>query len=125
MNLQEYKERLTILLNQEVISEKSSNVALMAFKELLKLLNKTKIEQGEMLFTHLPMALTRISKGETVEGPAKEIVDEIKHSPYFTMAKSQVESIEKYWCDPLPQEEKEYLYMHYSTVININVQGGA
>lgn len=124
MNLQDYKERLGILLKQEVITEKSCDVALQAFEELLKILNKTEIDQAEMLFTHLPMALTRISNGGNVEGPAKEIVNEIYHSPHFPIAESQVKGIEENWKDPIPQGEKDYLYMHYSTVLNINVQGG-
>ncbi|MED3655178.1 PRD domain-containing protein [Heyndrickxia sporothermodurans] len=124
MNLNEYKERLTILLEQEVITDKSSDVALQAFKELLKILNTTELDQAEMLFTHLPMALTRMSNGENVEGPAKEIVNEIYDSPHFLIAKTQVEWIEENWNHLLPQEEKDYLYMHYSTVLTINVQGG-
>lgn len=125
MNLQEYKERLTILLEQEVITEKSSDVSLLAFKALLKVLNKIEVKQAEMLFTHLPMALTRISNGENLEGPAPEIITEIINSPYFSIAKSQVGWIEENWNNPLPQGEKDYLYMHYSNVLTINVQGGA
>lgn len=125
MNLQEYQVRLTILLEQEVITEKSSDVSLLAFKELLKVIEKTDIEQAEMLFTHLPMALTRISKGETLEGPADEIIADITNSPYFSIAESQVSWIEENWNQALPQEEKNFLYLHYSNVFNINVQGGA
>lgn len=125
MNLQEYKERLTILIEQEVITEQAYDVALLAFRQLLEVLNKTEVEQAEMLFTHLPMALTRISKGENVEGPAAEIVNEIYNSPNFSVARSQVEWIEEKWNKILPQGEKDYLYMHYSTILNINIQGGA
>ncbi len=124
MDLQEYNKRLKILLDQEVITPKSNEIAIFAFKELLKVLNKAEIDQATMLFTHLPMALTRISKGENVESPAADIINEIVTSQYFPIAKAQVDLIEMHWGNPLPQSEKNYLYMHYSNVINMNLQGG-
>ncbi|KIY23132.1 MULTISPECIES: PRD domain-containing protein [Mesobacillus] len=121
MKLEEYIERLRILLEQEVITTKSYEVALEAYNELLKVLNKTEVTQAEMLFTHLPMALTRINNEYIVEGPVKEIVDEIMNSKHFAIAKSQVDIIEENWGNVLPQGEKDFLYLHYTTVLDLNL----
>ncbi|GIN63933.1 hypothetical protein J27TS8_39260 [Robertmurraya siralis] len=124
MNLYEYTERLKILLEQNVISGKSHDLALLAFKELSKKLNKNDVEQAEMLFTHLPMALDRCNSGKEVEGPSNAIMNEITQSNYFPIAKAQVDLIEEKWGSSIPEEEKNYLYMHYTTVLNVNSEGG-
>lgn len=62
MILTELKERLDILLTSDVISTKAADVALEAFIHLQSSLKKKDIDQAEMLFTHLPMALSRIEK---------------------------------------------------------------
>ena len=123
MNLHQYTDRLNILLEQDVITGQSMDVGLAAFEELLKVLNTTEIEQGELLFTHLPMALSRIAKGEEVEGPNQEIMDDIKGSHSYPTAKEQVKLIEYRWGSRLPTGEKDYLYMHYTTVLNLNGNG--
>ncbi|MDF1510040.1 PRD domain-containing protein [Robertmurraya sp. DFI.2.37] len=120
MNLEEYNVRLKILLEQNVISAKAHDLAFLAFKELLGELNREDIEQAEMLFTHLPMALERSTEGKVVEGPSPEIMKEIFQSEQFPIAKAQVEFIETNWGKPIPEEEKNYLYMHYTTVLNLN-----
>lgn len=123
MTLEEYKARLDILLEQKVISEKASETALLAFLKLLEELNMSNLEQAEMLFTHLPMALDRCMDGaNTLEGPSAEVMNEIYQTNYFSLAKTQVESIEEGWGVSLPEEERNYLYMHYTTVLNINVE---
>lgn len=121
MNLEAYNERLGLLLEQEVISTNSHVVALQAFEQIIKVVNKTEIDQAEMLFTHLPMAMTRIEAGEEVEKPAAEIVREIEQSEHFELAKEQILFIEDKWNKSLPQGEKEYLYIHYITVLNTNL----
>ncbi|MBR3119881.1 PRD domain-containing protein [Oceanobacillus profundus] len=121
MNLQAYKERLQLLLEQKVISNTAHEVALQAFTQIMGVVNKTDIDQAEMLFTHLPMALTRIDAGEEVEEPAGEIMREVEQSEHFGLAKEQVAMIEDKWSQPLPQGEKKFLYMHYVTVLNTNL----
>ncbi|WP_159462093.1 PRD domain-containing protein [Salirhabdus sp. Marseille-P4669] len=121
MDLAAYKVRLGILLEQQVISNEAHDVALQAFQQLTEIVKKTDIEQAEMLFTHLPMALSRIDSGEEVEQPAAEIMREIEESSHFTKVKEQVQLIEEKWSSPLPQGEKEYLYMHYTNVLNTNL----
>ncbi|WP_339227004.1 PRD domain-containing protein [Oceanobacillus sp. FSL K6-2867] len=121
MNLQAYNERLQLLLDQKVISSAAHEVALQAFKQIMEVVGKTDIEQAEMLFTHLPMALTRIEAGEEAEAPAVEIMREVKQSEHFAIAEEQIAFIENKWMRALPQGEKEFLYMHYVTVLNTNL----
>lgn len=123
MNLEEYKLRLQLLLEQDVITSEAHEVGLKAFNKFANELNKTDISQAEMLFTHLPMALTRIENGEEVDAPAPEIMREIEESSYYELAKEHVAFIEDLWKKPLPKGEQEYLYMHYTTVLNSNIQG--
>ncbi|UFU00246.1 PRD domain-containing protein [Radiobacillus kanasensis] len=120
MDLQEYQNRLKILLEQKVISQPSHDIALEAFKEIMSLLNKSDIEQAEMLFTHLPMALSRIESGEKVDNPTPELMQEVEQSKYFQLAEEQLRYVEDKSKKPLPQGEKEYLLMHYSTVLDTN-----
>ncbi|RFA36299.1 hypothetical protein CAI16_05795 [Virgibacillus dokdonensis] len=119
MNVQDLKDRLNLLLEKCLIKQKEYDIATIAFERLLKMLNKHDIEQAEMLFTHLPMALSRIEKGEEVEKPAVELMKEVKNSNYFPLAKEHVFFIENRWGAPLPEGEKEFLYMHYTNVINL------
>ena len=69
----------------------------MAFEKLIEFLQIDDVTQAEMLFTHLPTALTRISQGEEVDGPSEEILAEIILSNYYSLAKQQVEYIEGIW----------------------------
>lgn len=123
MDLHQYTDRLQILLEHNVITAESMDAGLAAFEGMLKLLNTTEIEQGELLFTHLPMALSRIAKGEEVEGPDQEIMEEVKGSHQYPTAKEQVKLIEYRWGSRLPEGEKDYLYMHYAAVLNLNGNG--
>jgi len=123
MNLYELEERLQLLADQQVITPKAQEITVLSFKRLLQLLEKQNIDQAEMLFTHLPMALTRIEKGEKVESPVESILNEVKKSKHFSKAEKQIACIEESWENTLPVEEKEFLYMHYTNVINLNTEG--
>ncbi|WP_077328553.1 PRD domain-containing protein [Virgibacillus siamensis] len=123
MNHTELNARLNLLLEQKVITSHASTVTSRAFKRLTKTQNVKKVEQAEMLFTHLPMTLSRLENGETVGAPSDDIMREIKRSPHFNAAKAEVDFIEKEWGGRLPQEERDYLYMHYTNIIQL-MQGG-
>ncbi|ALX47824.1 PRD domain-containing protein [Lentibacillus amyloliquefaciens] len=120
MELQELENRLNILLEQEVIDEHAYAVTIDAYKEVINLLNIERLEQGEMLFTHLPMALTRIGNGEEVEGPDSGMMQEVKNSSNYPKAKSLLGFVERNWVKSLPQEEKDFLKLHFTNVLNIN-----
>lgn len=123
MNQKQLRERLRILLDQEVITLEASKITKNAFERLTESQNAEEVDQAEMLFTHLPMTLSRIESGETVEAPSAEIMKEIKKSSHFKAAETQVNFIEKEWGKALPQEEKDYLYMHYTNIIQL-LKGG-
>lgn len=53
MNLNELEERLQLLSDQGVITQKAYDIAILSFKKLLHVLNTENMEQAEMLFTHL------------------------------------------------------------------------
>ncbi|CDQ40337.1 MULTISPECIES: PRD domain-containing protein [Virgibacillus] len=123
MNIHTLEDRLQILVLGDVISKQASYTTSAAFQYLVDKLKLHDLEQSEMLFTHLPSALTRIEKRETMEAPAPEIIEEIRRSTHYREAEKQVRYVEKEWGNELPQEEKEFLYMHYTNVISINKGG--
>lgn len=123
MNIEQLEERLLLLVDQEVITTHASNVTKLAFENLLANLNVSDLGQAEMLFTHLPLALSRIGSDEAVEKPAPETMREILDSPHFDVVENQVTFIEEKWGEKLPEEEKGYLYMHYMNIINLTTGG--
>lgn len=123
MNLEQLKDRLQILVLGNVISKPACEVTVRAFDYLVTELKTEDLQQSEMLFTHLPSAITRIGEGETVEGPSSEIMKEVRNSDYYSTAENHIKNIEQIWGHTLPEEEKAFLSMHYTTIIKAN-QGG-
>lgn len=123
MILTELKERLDILLTSAVITTKAEDVAVKAFIHLQSYLKKDEIDQAEMLFTHLPMALSRIEKEEKVEAPHPDLLTEVKKSPHSAQALKEIQYVQILWEESLPQEELDYLLIHYATLLQIN-EGG-
>ena len=123
MTKDELLTRLTILHDQNVINEQAFEVTTTAFEKLIEYLQIDNVIQAEMLFTHLPTALTRISQGEEVDGPSEEMLAEVILSNYYPFAKQQVEYVEEIWENALPKAEIDFLLLHYTTVITINKGG--
>lgn len=123
MILTELNERLDILLTSAVITKKAAEVAANAFIHLQSTLKKDEINQAEMLFTHLPMALSRIEKEEKVEAPHPDLLTEVKNSPYSAQAGREIDYVQTLWTGRLPQEELDYLLMHYAALLQLN-EGG-
>ncbi|WP_284139105.1 MULTISPECIES: PRD domain-containing protein [unclassified Virgibacillus] len=123
MNIQELKERLQLLLEQHVITKKAYATTLDSYEFLLRYLERDFADHAEMLFTHLPMALTRIENGEDVASPTDDIMLDVRNSPFYPIAQEHVAFIEQRWEAPLPKGEKDFLYLHYTTVITMNTGG--
>lgn len=123
MILPQLKERLDILLASEVITTKAADVTVEAFTHLQIYLKKEELDQAEMLFTHLPMALSRIEKDEKVEAPHPDMLTEVKNSHHASQASIEIEYVQSLWKESLPQEELDYLLIHYATILQIN-EGG-
>lgn len=123
MNATELKERLTILAENNVISFRSADLTTKAFAQLQQVLHTDNIQASEMLFTHLPSAITRIERGEEIGAPMPEILTEMKSSKYYSEVVQQINLIESLHGDKLPQEELDYLMIHYTNVFQQN-EGG-
>jgi len=123
LDVKELQQRLDMLLKGDVISQHASEVTEKAFQRLLDELQVTEIFQAEMLFTHLPTALTRMDREEELEGPSEEIMKEVKSSSYYSKAMGEIDMVEKNFEIVLPQEERDFLAMHYTNVFQINKGG--
>ncbi|CAM3570696.1 hypothetical protein GCM10009865_09440 [Aeromicrobium ponti] len=123
MNLEQLKQRLDILLTSLVVSTKAADITTLSFMHLSSILKKDTIEQAEMLFTHLPTALTRIEKGEQVEAPHPALLEEVKQSPQAALAIKEIDFVQQQWKKQLPQEEIDFLLIHYTNVLQINKGG--
>jgi hypothetical protein len=123
MDINQLKERMDILLSSSVVSTKAADITTLAFMHLHSHLNKDAIEGAEMLFTHLPTALTRIENGEQVEAPHPALLDEVKQSPEASIAMKEIDFVQQQWKKQLPQEEIDFLLIHYTNVLQINKGG--
>lgn len=123
MNTTQLKERLTILAENNVISFRSADLTTKAFAQLQQVLRKQEIHASEMLFTHLSTAITRIERGEEIGAPMPEILAEIKASKFYSEVVQEVKFIESLHGYKLPQEEWDYLMIHYTNVFQQN-EGG-
>lgn len=123
MDLNQLKERMDILLASSVVSTKAADISTLAFMHLQSHLKKDAIDGAEMLFTHLPTALTRIEKGEQVEAPHPALLDEVKQSPEASVAIKEIDYVQQLWKNQLPQEEIDFLVIHYTNVLQINKGG--
>ncbi|MCE7791731.1 PRD domain-containing protein [Salipaludibacillus sp. CUR1] len=118
MKKEELTTRLKLLEESGTVNTEAVRVTVKAFDRLVQTLDLSadEIEQSQMLFTHLPMALTRVDKKEKLKAPPQELFKEVQTSPFFSEAVAAVSEVEKDWGRPLPQEEKEYLQLHYTTI---------
>lgn len=118
MNLAELELRLDLLVEGNVVSPSARSITVDAFQHLLETLDTNEVKQAEMLFTHLPTALTRMENREALDAFASEaMMEEVRKSRGYHLAKEQVRRIEQEWKGGLPEEEKEFLYLHYTNVI--------
>ncbi|GGE55320.1 hypothetical protein GCM10011391_37930 [Pullulanibacillus camelliae] len=116
----ELDERLALLQETEVITDKAVTVTVRTFERLARLLAKEDIVQGEMLFTHLSSAITRLERGEEIVGPSPEVLQQVKAAGYSDRTECEIAFIEQQYGNPLPDEEKNYLHLHYATVFQLN-----
>lgn len=120
MNVNELMERLTLLREGDVITAEAARVTREAFEHLVKLTGNAELAESEMLFTHLASALTRLERREVIAGPPAEILAEIMDNPYKMDAEKEIKFIEKRAGATLPEEEHQYLHLHYAMVLPQN-----
>ncbi|PLR80611.1 PRD domain-containing protein [Bacillus sp. V33-4] len=122
---EELDERLKVLQLSETITNTAAIVTKNAFEHLTSTLKREQVLQGEMLFTHLPMALTRLARGEKIEQPPEAVVNEALSSGFKEKTNNEIFNIEQQWGSGLPEAEKDYLYIHYSLIFQLNSGGEA
>ncbi|GGP07612.1 MULTISPECIES: PRD domain-containing protein [Oceanobacillus] len=120
MNKLEMNKKLTILLNGQIITKQAYDVTNQTYDFLAAKLKKEPIENSEMFWVHLCIALTRIKKGEELEGPSREVVNDIYQTPYKEEIKEVIEYIKHQFHYELPKEEQDYFYLHLHGVIENN-----
>lgn len=109
------KERVDILMSTETITERAQSITL---KTMEAYVSSAQEERYQMLITHLAMAVTRMDRGEELSAPPEIIMDEVQQSPYIHEANNRIAWIEQQLGEPLPQEEKAFLQMHFVSVLN-------
>ncbi|PLR86551.1 PRD domain-containing protein [Bacillus canaveralius] len=121
MDKAELNERLELLLTGGVITAEAAAITEKAFENLGSMMNKTAILQSEMLFTHLASALTRLARGEMIEGPPEALLNEVSRTGFNEKIEKEIEFIETQFGNALPVEEKNYLHLHYASVFQQNL----
>ncbi|MFD1414508.1 PRD domain-containing protein [Oceanobacillus jeddahense] len=120
MNKLEMNKKLTILLDGQIITKQAYDVTNQTYDYLAAKFNKEPIENSDMFWTHLCMALTRIENGEELEGPSQAIVDDIYQTPYKEEIKEVIEYVKHKFHHELPREEQDYFYLHLHGVMENN-----
>lgn|SRR5690625_3070241 len=122
MKKEDLQTRLDILYEQKVINQEVYNLTLQAFEALSSFLQKEDIKNSEMLFTHLPMGLMRILRGndEEIEAPEETVLLEIKKHDSYDQALQLIKGLEELFSKPLPKAEIDYLLIHYINIIFIH-----
>ncbi|PLR94448.1 PRD domain-containing protein [Bacillus sp. T33-2] len=123
MNRDDLNERLRVLQFSNTITAEAAQITVKAYGHLTATLSREDILQGEMLFTHLPMALSRLASGENIENPPAQVLQEALNAGYADEARNEVSYIEEQWGRALPDAEKGYLMIHYSLVFQVNTGG--
>ncbi|MEK6456136.1 PRD domain-containing protein [Caldifermentibacillus hisashii] len=120
MNKNEVKDKLSILYSGNVISKNALNVTLKTYDYLSNYLNKGVINDSEMFWTHMSMALTRIERGEDEDGPSNDIVNEVEKTPYKKDIEEIIDFINSEISGKLPSGELLYFYLHLHRVFETN-----
>jgi transcriptional regulatory protein LevR len=107
--------RLQILRSADSITDQAETIC-------KKIINKFVTPENEnkytMLITHLAMAVTRMERSEELYPPPEEIMNEIYSSSCIEEADLRVKWIEREMGSSLPKEERDFLLMHFVTVLS-------
>ncbi|GAK13224.1 PRD domain-containing protein [Geomicrobium sp. JCM 19039] len=109
------QERLELLLNGDVISQKAASITSKAADRLPK---NASTDHVTMLITHLATALTRIERGEELDKPAPALVKEVEAMSIKPEIQDELVWIEEQVGSNLPEEERIFLKIHYATLFN-------
>lgn len=104
------RERLDILYSTNTITDSARKLCEATVEKFVQADNEKKYKK---LVTHLAMAVSRIERQEELNAPPEEIMQEIRQSPHFPQAVENVKWIESQMGGALPDEERQYLIMHF------------
>lgn len=107
--------RLDLLYSTSTITDRAKLVSTNVIERYVA---ETEGEKYTMLITHLAMAITRIDRNEELSSPPETIMAEIRSSENTLEALARIHWIEEVLGEALPIEEKEYLLLHFVTVLN-------
>lgn len=107
--------RLQILKSADSISTQAESLCKKTIEKFVTPENENKYT---MLITHLAMAVTRMERNGELYPPPEEIMKEIYQSSCIEEADQRVKWIEREMNKPLPKEEREFLLMHFVTVLS-------
>ncbi|RXY98857.1 PRD domain-containing protein [Fictibacillus sp. S7] len=108
-------ERLELLKSSDSITEKAYAISR---KTIQKFVSENDADQYSMLIIHLAMALTRIERQQELIPPPMDIMLEVYQSPKMEEARGRVAWIDQLLNHSLPEEEKEFLYLHFVNALS-------
>lgn len=110
-------ERLKVLVEGGVVIPKAADIAKNAVKRLENIHGLLPEDKINMFVTHLATALTRLERKEAIEAPPQELLEEVETTPFIKEALLEIDWIEHEWGTALPVEEKQFLSIHYVSVL--------
>lgn len=110
------KERLTILLENNVITQDVFDYVLEVHEEIISV-EKIDGSPMEVFLTHLAMATQRIVNQDIVNGMEEAILDDVKSSDYFEDAKRISDLIVQKSFITIPESEQHYFWLHLSSAL--------
>lgn len=113
MNLEEaLNQRLEILLNSGVISQRISDYCKTAVKLLIKQKPEADGDRAAMFITHLAMAGQRILEGKEEKPLDGQILESIKQEPAYSKALDFLTYMLNQTDLEFPDTEKDFLTVH-------------
>lgn len=108
-------ERLDVLLTTDTITKRADLICRQTIKQFV---NEQNADKYVMLITHLAMAVTRIERQKPLLAPSEVAMKEVYNSPFLHQAEQNMLWIESNLQMGLPKEEKEFLLMHFVSVLS-------
>ena len=113
MNLEEaLNQRLEILLNSGVISQRISDYCKTAVKLLIKQKPEADGDRAAMFITHLAMAGQRILEGKEQKPLEGQILESVKQEPAYSKALDFLTYMLNQTDLEFPDTEKDFLTVH-------------
>ena len=113
MNLEEaLNQRLEILLNSGVISQRISDYCKTAVKLLIKQKPEADGDRAAMFITHLAMAGQRIVEGKEEKPLDGQILESVKQEPAYSKALDFLTYMLNQTDLEFPDTEKDFLTVH-------------